>query len=423
MRIVIVTIGSHGDVQPYVALGRGLHAAGHSVLVATHHRFEPLVRERGLDFAPVAGDPRDFQSDPDLLALHDDSRNVLRWLRTFRRVEVPLLRQRLRDCWQACQGADVIVSSLLPFLLAYHVAQRLGAPLVRAYYYPVSPTRAYPAEYVPAGLRLGHSLNLATHLVTRHVLWHVARPWLARACRDVLRLPSLPVREPFGRLDRERQLLLYGYSSAVVPRPPDWGDWIQVTGYWFLDRHPQWRPPSDLVAFLNGGPPPVYVGGFGSMTRGNPVQLLRVVLNALAASGRRAVLLTGWGGMRGIPLPESVFAVDWVPFDWLFPRMAAVVHHGGAGTTAAGLRAGVPTVVVPFFLDNFFWGRHLHALGVAPAPIPRQRLSARRLSAVIQAATTDDGMRQRAQLVGERIRAEDGVATAVAVFERHLAAA
>jgi UDP:flavonoid glycosyltransferase YjiC (YdhE family) len=233
----------------------------------------------------------------------------------------------------------------------------------------------------------------------------------------------MPLAEPFGDLDRRRQPLLYCYSSAVAPPPDDWGDWIDVTGYWFLDRPTDWTPPEELAAFLDDGPPPVYVGGFGNMTNRDPRELARMVVHALAKTGQRAVILTGWGGLQRSELPPGICAVDWVPFDWLLPRVSAVVHHGGSGTTAASLRAGVPTVVVPFFLDQFFWGRRVHALGVGPEPILRSRLTADALTEAIRTVTTDGGMRQRAEALSRRIRAEDGVARAVATFERHLGAA
>jgi UDP:flavonoid glycosyltransferase YjiC (YdhE family) len=330
------------------------------------------------------------------------------------------MRQRLQDCWQACRDADVIVVSVLPYLFGYAIAEKLQVPLVRAFYFPVSPTRSYPPDFVPAWLPLGGRLNLAAYGLQRQVLWQVARPWIARACRDVLGLPSMPIRQPFGELDRKRRLLLYCYSPAVAPPPPDWGDWIEVTGYWFLDRPAQWTPPPALVAFLEKGPPPVYVGGFGSMTNADPANLARTVVRALTHAGRRAVVLTGWGGLPASELPPEIFSVDWVPFDWLFPRVTAVVHHGGAGTTAAGLRAGAPTLIVPFFLDQFFWGRRVFELGVGPRPIPRRRLQVAPLVAAIEAAATDTGMRSRAAELGRRIRSEDGVGRAVAAFERHL---
>lgn len=420
MRIRVITIGSQGDVRPYVALGAGLKNAGHDVRIATHTGFEALVREHGLDFAPVAGDPREMADNRQLRALHDDGRNVFRWWRTFNEVDAPLMRQRLRDCWQACSDAEVIVVSVLPYLFGYAIARKLEAPLVRAFYFPVSPTRSHAADFVPAWLRLSGGLNLASYRVQRQVLWQVARPWVAGACRDVLGLTSLPFLEPFGELDRQRQLLLYCYSATVAPPPPDWGQWIDVTGYWFLDRSTGWTPPPALAAFLEAGPPPVYIGGFGSMTNREPAELVRAVVRALALTGQRAVVLTGWGGLSSAELPREIFAIDWVPFDWLFPRVAAVVHHGGAGTTAASLRAGVPTIVIPFFLDQFFWGRRVFELGAGPRPIPRKRLDADTLAVALRLATTDPDMHDRAAALGRRIAAEDGVARAVATFERYM---
>lgn len=422
MRVRVITIGSEGDVRPYVALGAGLRAAGHDVRLVSHPGFEGLVREHGLEFAPVSGDPRELHGNSQLRALHDHGRNLYRWWRTFNDVDAPLMRRRLRDCWEACADAEVMIVSLLPYLFGYAIARKLQVPLVRAFYFPVSPTGAYPPDFLPAGLRLGRRFNRATYHVQRHLVWQIARPWLARACREVLGPGPMPLLEPFGELDRQRQLLLYCYSAAVAPPPPDWGSWIHVTGYWFLDRPTDWTPPTALTAFLEDGPPPVYVGGFGSMTNRDPAELARLVVGALASAGQRAVVLTGWGGLRPSELPPGIFAVDWVPFDWLFPRMAAVVHHGGAGTTAAGLRAGVPTVIVPFFLDQFFWGRRVFELGVGPRPIPRKRLEAAALAAAVRIAATDPDMRARAAAVGARIRAEDGVARGVAAFERHLGA-
>ena len=420
MRIRVITIGSQGDVRPYVALGAGLKAAGHDVRIATHPAFENLVRGRGLDFAPVAGDPRELADNRQLRALHDDGRNIFRWWRTFTSVDAPLMRQRLADCWDACRDAEVIIVSILPYLLGYAIAAKLNVPLVRAFYFPVSPTRAYPVEVVPKWLPLGERLNLASYGAQRQILWQIARPWVARACRDVLGTGNLPRLEPFGELDRQQQLLLYCYSPAVAPPPPDWGKWIDVTGYWFLDRGTDWTPPPALEAFLADGPAPVYVGGFGNMTNRDPRELARTVVRALKMASRRAIVLTGWGGLQPSELPREIFAIDWVPFDWLFPRVAAAIHHGGAGTTAASLRAGLPTMIIPFFLDNFFWGNRVFELGVGPRPIPRKRLEVGALASAIRTVTTDSDMRGRAAALGARIRAENGVARAVAAFERHI---
>jgi UDP:flavonoid glycosyltransferase YjiC (YdhE family) len=205
---------------------------------------------------------------------------------------------------------------------------------------------------------------------------------------------------------------LYGYSPSVVPRPDDYPAWHHVSGYWFLDRDPSWSPPDTLVRFLEAGPKPISIG-FGSMLGQDTEKLIDLAVRALQDSGQRAVLLGGWAVAGDLALPDSIFHIDAVPHDWLFPRMAAVVHHGGSGTTAAGLRAGVPSIVVPFFGDQPYWGRRVHALGVGPRPIQRKSLTVSKLAEAITMAVEDEGLRQNAAELGERIQAEDGVQSAV----------
>ena len=212
--------------------------------------------------------------------------------------------------------------------------------------------------------------------------------------------------------------MLYGWSPSVLPQPPDWGRWLHVTGYWFLERLGEWKPPRELADFLDSGPPPVYVG-FGSMNKTDPEQLTDIVLRALERTDRRGVLVTGWGGISNSASPDTVFAVEEVPHDWLFERVEAAVHHGGAGTTAASLRAGIPTIVVPFFADQPFWGRRVAELGVGPEPIPRRSLTVERLTSAIRQATSDRDMKSRAAALGQRIRAETGIERAVEAFDLH----
>jgi sterol 3beta-glucosyltransferase len=209
--------------------------------------------------------------------------------------------------------------------------------------------------------------------------------------------------------------VLQAFSRHVVPRPSDWPDSAVVTGYWFLDEGVDWTPPRELADFLDAGPPPVFVG-FGSMAGRDPARTARTVLAAVARSGQRALIVSGWGGLRVDEPPPGVFVAESVPYDWLLPRVAAVVHHGGAGTTAAGLRAGKPTVVCPFVADQPFWGARVAALGVGPRPIPQRRLGEAELAAAILEAVGDAGMRDRAERLGAQIRAEDGVAAAVEVI-------
>lgn len=210
--------------------------------------------------------------------------------------------------------------------------------------------------------------------------------------RDVLGLP--PVRDELMR-DGQAVPRLYGYSRYVLPVPPDWDASSVVTGFWFLDTPADWQPPQQLIAFLQAGPPPVYVG-FGSMAAADARQKGAHVVEALAHAGVRGIIATGARGLVLDSVPEHVFLVEALPHDWLFPRVGAVIHHGGAGTTAAGLRAGKPSIICPFFGDQPFWGRRIAALGVGPQPIAQRRLSVSALTEALRVATSDTAMQQRA---------------------------
>jgi len=262
--------------------------------------------------------------------------------------------------------------------------------------------------------------NRFTYALAQQAGWQLFRPNISR-WRRKLELPPAPRFGYFKQLGTARYPVLNGFSSHVVPRPADWNEHVHVTGYWFPEDE-DWQPPAALRAFVEAGPPPVFIG-FGSMPVRDPQRATTLILDAVRQSGQRAILHTGWGqlGRHRLgqpPLPEQVFPIEYAPYGWLFPRMSLVVHHGGSGTTASGLRAGVPGLVIPFVFDQFYWGQRLAALGVGPRPIPYRRLTARRLAEAITTALEDRGLRQRAAELGRRIQAEDGLPTAVEVIER-----
>lgn len=410
-------MGSQGDVQPYVALGFGLRSAGYNVRIATHAYFEPLVRSRGLDFFSIAGNPREIvESEPGRNWLGAGRNSALFALRLLEVIK-PLAEQCSLDCWSACQGAEAIVASRLGHWAAFEIAEKLRVPLIPAELLPFTPTREFPSPFFTPGLRLGGGFNLFTHWFSENYFWQVFRPWANKFRRRILELPPHSLKMPRLRTSPN----LYGYSPIVVPRPKDWNESNYVTGYWFLDWSADWQPPAGLMDFLGSGPPPVCIG-FGSMHSENRDQLTKLVVRALVSARQRGILLTGWGGLARPDIPDAAYSLESAPHDWLFPRMLAVVHHGGAGTTAAALRAGVPSIIAPFFGDQMFWGTRVHQLGVAAPLIPRHRLSAERLAEAIRAVAADPGMRDRAGALGQRIRAEDGVARAVEVIGRHVRA-
>ncbi|CAA9349125.1 MAG: UDP-glucose:sterol glucosyltransferase [uncultured Gemmatimonadaceae bacterium] len=417
MRIAIITAGSRGDVQPYVALALGLQRAGHLVRVATHETFRGFVTGHGLEFAPVAGDPRAVLRSraAERWLATGRNRNVLGFVRELRALAPALVEGSLADYWQAMQGADALVFSVVG-VASLHVAERLDVPAFAAFLQPFTRTREFPAIGLPQRLRLGGAFNLATHAVAEQAMWRPFRRQVGAWRRETLGLAEERALTPHGQMAARGVPTLYGFSRHVVPRPADWGAAVHLTGYWFLDAPAGYEPPPALRDFLAAGPPPVYLG-FGSMTPQGADALTRTMLGALERAGLRGVLLRGWGSLGAGALPPWAIAVDDVPHEWLFPRMAAVVHHGGAGTTAAGLRSGVPSLVVPLGFDQPYWGWRVAQLGVGPRPIARKRLTVERLARALREATGDEAMRERAARLGAAIRAEDGVGAAVEVID------
>jgi len=419
MQITLIALGTRGDVQPLVALARGLHDAGHQARVATTLEFKTLVQEQGLEFFQLRGSPSQMMQGTDMLAAMGGNRNPIALVRGIAKTFREEFVQGLGEIWSACQGADAIVLSMLGFYAGYHAAEKLGVPFFEAYVLPGRPSREFPSPVLGIDLRLGGAVNWLSHTLLVRLGWWTLQPMVNRARRAALDLPPISFSKLFRKMDRERQPILYGYSSHVLPKPRDWPTWHYLTGYWFLEHPPDWQPPADLVGFLDSGPAPLYVG-FGSMTGRDPERVTEIVLEALKRSGKRGLLLAGWGGISASDLPGNVFKIATAPHDWLFPRMAAVVHHGGSGTTAAGLRAGVPSILVPFGGDQFLWGRCVSRMGVGPKPIPRRKLTVERLTEAILVATESTSLRERAAALGERIRAEDGVGAAASIIQSSL---
>jgi UDP:flavonoid glycosyltransferase YjiC (YdhE family) len=318
---------------------------------------------------------------------------------------------------EAGREADIIISGLGGILVGASVAEKLGLSLIQAYNVPLTPTAAFPGVLVPWLSVWPYSIShRLSHWLTRQVVWQTARFAGNRARIEQLGLPSAPLAGMFDSEIFRSGPVLYGFSPTILPRPADWEDRIHVTGYWFADEPDSWVPPPELLEFLQSGPTPVYVG-FGSMSSEKPREMMRVILDALAMHRRRAVVHSGWAGLASTCLPKNVLVIGSVPHSWLFPRVSVIVHHGGAGTTAAAIRAGVPSVVVPFHGDQPFWADLTDRLGVGTKPIPRRRLTAGRLATAIETALEDDALRRRAAELGDRVRKEDGVAKAVKIIE------
>lgn len=414
-KIMIQTIGSRGDIQPFIALGKGLQRAGYDVALQTAEAYKSFVEGNGLPYLYMNNEFMKLtESKAGQAATEGGGKFAL-----MKQV-MPVLRQMLRDEWLAAQQYQPDAIIYHPKSLGgYHIAEKLDIPAILSLALPLyTQTRAYPLP-VMSGLHLGGAVNRLTY----KLMTMATAPYMGVINDFRVNELGLQKRGRFAseliRPDSTPTPILYAYSRHVLPVPEDYPLHVHVTGYWFLDNGASWQPPEELLRFLDAGEPPVYVG-FGSMTGLTGQQRANTVVQALKRAGQRGLLASGWGGLKTSDLPPTVFMLDQAPHDWLFPRMSAVVHHGGAGTTAAGLRAGKPTVIVPFIADQPFWGRVVHELGAGPKPIPQKKLTVETLSSAISQAANDAGIRQQAETIGTKIRTEDGVANAIDILKRYL---
>ena len=411
MHVTLLTYGSQGDVEPFVALGSGLRRAGCGVRLAAPEAFAHLAVGRNLDFVGLPGEPLALVRN----LVGKAGKNPARMVSEVSRYVVPLALAVSERVRAACQGTDVIVHSFLLTQAGYEAAKEHGVPDVSAQLFPVfSTTREFPSPVFP-DLPLGDAYRRASHGLTTLTFRRGGQLLYRWVRRKHPQLPPL-TGWPFDGRGVRRSPLLYAISPCVIAPPADWPEEAHVTGYWFLEDLEDWRPPEPLQRFLDDGSKPVCIT-LGSSTGASAGRVGKLALEALNLTGQRGIVV---GRNLGLThLPDDVLVADYAPYGWLFPRVICAVHHGGAGTTGQALRAGVPSIVVPFTSDQPFWGRRVHALGVGPHPIPAQRLSVRALAEAIDIAANHREMQSRAGALGERIRAEDGVAAAIEIILCH----
>lgn len=408
--VMIFAGGSRGDVQPCLALGQALVRRGIAVRVLASMRYERLIAETGVRFYPLPVDPAEIIESVAGQELLSGRPGPFAFIRRMNRVLRPCVETVL-DHAQACaQGADLVLAPTLG-LFGVHLSQCLGVAHAVLHFQPSQPTGAFPHPFVPART-LGSLGNRVSYDAVDMGTWLLARRFLNRWRVRERGLAPLPLLSPLRMV--RRAPVLCAFSPAVVQRPADWGPNVHLTGFWNLER-PSWTPPERLRAFLEAGPPPVYVG-FGSMRTPDPRRTDRMVRAALRRAGLRGVL-AGDPAMS----EDDMLVVSDTPHEWLFPRMAGVVHHGGAGTTFAALRAGVPSVVCPFFGDQPYWGARVHALGAGPRPLPARDLTAGSLLQRLSALTGEAAYRRCARRLGGALRAEDGAGRACRVLRGVLA--
>ncbi|KAI9830004.1 MAG: hypothetical protein M1826_005177 [Phylliscum demangeonii] len=456
MNVVVQVLGTRGDVQPFIALGLVLKTQyGHRVRLATHPTFRQLVEENGLEFFSISGDPAE------LMAFMVKNPGLMPGFETLRSGDVGRRRKGiyeiLNGCWRSCietgdgigpaprddyldetasfdsaismSGdantrpfiADVIIANP-PSFAHVHIAEKLGIPLHLIFTMPWSPTQAFPHPL--ANVQSSNAdtslTNYISYALVEMLTWQGLGDVINKFREKALRLDPVSVMWAPGMLSRLRIPYTYCWSPALIPKPRDWGSHIDVSGFFFLALASSYVPAPDLVAFLAAGPPPVYIG-FGSIVVEDPNGMTKLICEAVRKAGIRALVSKGWGGLGAdeLNVPEEIFMLGNVPHDWLFQHVSAVVHHGGAGTTAAGVALGRPTVVVPFFGDQPFWGAMIARAGAGPQPIPIKHLTADNLAAAIAEALQPSVLLKAAEL-GTKISSELGAEVGAKSFHREL---
>jgi UDP:flavonoid glycosyltransferase YjiC (YdhE family) len=452
---VIQIVGSRGDVQPFIALGQVLRDTyGHRVRIATHATFQSFVEENGLEFFSIGGDPAE------LMAFMVKNPGLMPGIDALKSGEIKRRRQGIEQillgCWRSCIEAgdglgpapqthrtnekvdynnqilpgnpsarpfvaDVIIANP-PSFAHIHIAEKLGIPLHMMFTMPWTATRAFPHPL--ANIQSSNTdvvmTNYVSYALVEMMTWQGLGDVINRFRDKILDLEPLSLIWAPGLLTRLRIPTTYCWSPALIPKPNDWSSEISVAGFYFLDLARDYVPDPDLARFLAQGPPPVYIG-FGSIVVDDPNKLTRTIFDAVTSAGCRALVSKGWGGLGvdSVGIPEGVFMLGNCPHDWLFERVSAVVHHGGAGTSAAGIKAGKPTVVVPFFGDQPFWGAMINRAGAGPKPIPNKELNAENLAAAITEALKPE-TKARAEELGRSIGQERGADEGGKTFHQFL---
>ncbi|CEL05889.1 hypothetical protein ASPCAL07001 [Aspergillus calidoustus] len=424
LNIVIQVVGSRGDVQPFIALGNELQKHGHRVRIATHDTFDTFVRDSGLEFYPIGGDPAE------LMAYMVKNPGLIPQLHSLRAGEVQkkreMVAEMLEGCWRSCieddpiSGKPFVAEAIIanpPSFAHVHCAQALGIPLHLMFTMPWSSTRAVPHPL--ANLKYSETTqemaNYWSYAIVEWLTWQglgdVINSW-----RSKLDLEPVPATEGPMLAETLKIPFTYCWSPALMAKPKDWPAHIDVCGFFFRDP-PAYKPPQSLDLFLRNGPKPIYIG-FGSIVIDDPEQFTAIILEAVRLTGTRAIISRGWSKLGGEP-SDSVYYIDDCPHEWLFQHVSAVVHHGGAGTTACGLRYGCPTAIVPFFGDQPFWGNLIASSGSGSKPIPYREVDVENLAKAFQFCLRPE-TKHAAQEIAEKMRYESGVQAAVASFHRNL---
>lgn len=413
MHITILSAGSRGDIQPFIALGQTLQDHGYTVRLAVPQNFIDFIRGQNLEVFPMRVDFQQMLEGQAGQQMMSSGQNMLQTMREGQRVMKDNLALLVEDVWQASQDTECLISHIGLSAITQTTAEAYQIPLICGTLQPFAPTRAFVHPLWPIRAKLGRSYNRLTGWLMNRLTWQIFQSEVNRLRQDTLKLPAQSYEEWQSAL--QRIPVLNAYSPHLIEYPADWPPNQHITGFWHAAASDDWQPPDDLVTFLAGGDAPLCFT-LGSMVLPDPAATQAILQTAQRMTGQRAV----WIGAWEMQADENTFVIDSCPYEWLFPRMGAVVHHGGGGTFAATLRAGAPSITIPFLMDQFFWGELAQRCGVGPAATPFKQLNANRLANAIYTSITDPAMRQRAEALSPHIRHENGTNQAAQVVKNTL---
>lgn len=416
MHLIIATTGTRGNVQPYVAIGKELSRRGYRVTVATNEDYRTLVEANSLAFRSVCGSYRELFSSPDALRWIQTSGNPIRFARGFRRLFEPVAEQWINDFDEALDDADAVIVNAVA-IAALSALEPRKIPRVILFTAPAVPSGHLGMTDLPMVPLLTSWAERSISKIVFDQAWSVGK---AAQARFLTKHHLSPPAQPLWRENIRRGIgHLHLFSETIVPRPSDWPACAEVTGFCFLDSSRQWQPSSELIDFISVGSPPIYVT-YGTQSSIDPDILFDITRNALRSARQRAVIGIDKNKIKGAENTDDILCINDVPYDWLFPKMSAIVHYGGAGTASAVARAGRPSIVIPFFSDQNFWARRFARLGLSPPPLPKQQLNSTRLSSEIVSLLAKPSYARKASEIGQLIRSEDGVCRAADRIEHYL---